>query len=232
VGERVGPLRIVFRAVLVGALAVGLLYLWSRAGYLKKAWIESPSRMAALAAVPNTTPGWPPVEGQPFPEVPLVDHLGRPFSMASLRGRPVLVELVSMTCAGCQAWSGGGERGAFDGLASQEGLPPIERTFGEWTGHELHGGELSFVQLVVYDTALEPPTPEALAAWRDHFGLVGDHTRVVTGGAGLANVESMRRIPGFLWLDADGTVVVDAAGPASPHDLYDDLLPIARAALE
>lgn len=214
------------RALIAGLVAVLVLLVGRSWRGLHKAWVETPSRMAALAAVPNTVEGWPPEVGRPFPDVALTNHLDQPFRVSALRGRPVLVEFVSMTCAGCQGFSGAGEHGAYGGYPAQDELPSVEALARDWGGGtDLRAGDVAFVQLVIYDTALEPPTPEALADWRAHFGLDWPDAHVVTGGAALANGASFRRIPGFLLLDADGVVVRDATGHSPPDDLYRVLLP-------
>lgn len=198
-------------------------------GWEKKRSVETEDRMAAISAMPNTDPDWPPVLGRAFPNGEYFDHRGAPFSFSALRGKPVLIEFIAMTCAGCQAWSGGGRYGAFENFAVQRGLDSIENYFAQYTGGlTLSGGELSFVQLVNYNIRLNSPTPQQLAAWRSHFHLTAPNYFVISGGERLRNSETFRRIPGFALLDRDGVMRFEALGHQPRHDLYRELLPAIR----
>ena len=219
------------------AIAAGYFLLppgaFANPGFEKKAAIETPRRMGALAAAPNTLTEWPPTLGAQFPKVALTDHDGRPFTFESLRGRPVLVEFVAMTCAACQAWSGAHNYGVYEGLAAQAGLKSIEDYYRQFTnGLDLFDGKIAFVQLVVYDTALAAPSRESLTAWRKHFHF--DQHRsvfVVTGGEPLCNSESFKRTPGFALLDREGVVRFEALGHTPRHNLYTELLAGVRPLL-
>lgn len=217
--------------ILSALLAVGvstLAYQYRpRHGWEKKAWVETADRMQALAAVPNRVAGWPPTIGAPFPDVGLFDQKGQPFHLSSLKGKPVLVEFLAMTCAACQAWSGAHVKGPFDDLAAQTDMKSIEEYFKTYTGGiDLFDGSVNFVQLIVYDTSLRPPRPEHLDAWREHFGFdKRPNVYVVSGGEPLANGDSFMRVPGFLLVDKGGIVRYDALGHTPKHNLYTELLP-------
>lgn len=226
--------RVLVLLVAIGLLGIGFTSTRSKRPdpWAKKARIESPARMSALQAAPNTVPGWPPVEGEKFPELALYDHEGRPFSIEQLKGKPVLIELVAMTCAGCQAFSGGNKRGGFGGLPAQSDLESIDEYFKRFAGHDLFSEKLSFVQLIIYDVRLGPPAPNDLARWRAHFQLDNANSYVVSGGAALASGESFKMIPGFILLDKDLTVLMTATGHAPRHNLYRELLPLAGRMLK
>ncbi len=202
-------------------------------GFAKKAAIERPSRMQALAAVPNAMADWPPTAGKAFPAVALQDHNGQAFDLAKLKGKPTLVEFIAMTCAGCQAWSGGNKYGAYENLAVQKDLEDIETYFNTYTnGLKLHSGKVNFVQLIIYNIALEAPRPFELQAWRKHFRLDQyPNTYIITGGKDLCNQASFEKIPGFLLLDKNLIVRFEALGHSPRHDLYRQLLPGVRALL-
>ena len=199
-------------------------------GWAKKHAVETSASMATIAAIPNTLSNWPPVLGKSFPDVKLFDHEGKEFSFNSLKGKPVLIEFVAMTCAACQAWSGAHKHGVFDGFAAQEGLEDIERYFKDYTPElDLFDGTVSFVQLINYDTALEAPTPESLARWRKHFQFDGHpNVYIVSGGEPLRNKETFVRTPGFLLLDKNLIIQFDALGHTPHHDLFRELLPGVR----
>ncbi len=223
--------------LLVDILILGLFF-YSREnasvsdlrGYKKKVAIETPNKMAKIAAVKNDLSNWPPKLNQKFPEVPLIDHRGNSFSMEKLSGKPTLIEFVAMTCAACQAWSGAHKHGTFENLAAQQDLSSIEDHYKEYTsGLDLFDGSINFVQLIIYDTALEAPTAEKIDSWRKHFKLdQHKNTYVVTGGKALTNQESFKRIPGFMLLDKNGIIRFDALGHTPVHNFYTELLPTVK----
>ena len=196
-------------------------------GFAKKAAIETPNRMGAIAGVKNTLSNWPPKLGENFPDVPLIDHNGHPFSLRSLFGKPTLIEFVAMTCAACEAWSGAHKYGAFENLAAQGGLDSIEKYYHQYTGGlELFDGKINFVQLIIYNSSLNIPSADDLIRWRTHFHFnEQQNVYIVTGGEALANQESFNRIPGFLLLDREGKIRFDALGHTPIHNLYTELLP-------
>lgn len=225
------------RAFLIVVVAAASYLLYSiescNSGYEKKTAAETPDRMSRVASTPNKLSNWPPKVGEKFPDIAFRDHRGEPFSFASLQGRPTLIEMVAMTCAGCQGFSGGGKYGGFKGFASQPFLKSMSEYFPDYTGGlQLYDGPLNFVQIVVYDLELEAPEPEELALWREHFKLDG-HTNVyvVTGGEPLANKDSFQMIPGFLLLDKNGVLKYDSAGHRPKHDLFRVTLPAVRSLL-
>ena len=199
----------------------------NKSGYERKAAIETPNNMARIGAAENKLSNWPPKVDQVFPDVALIDHTGKPFSFEQLRGKPTLIEMVAMTCGGCEGFSGGNKYGGFKGFAVQESLGSIDDYFKQYTGGlELFDGPVNFVQIVVYDLKLNAPQPDELALWREHFKLDGhSNVYIVTGGEPLANKDSFKMIPGFLLLDKDGVVKFDAAGHYPKHDLFRQLLP-------
>lgn len=202
-------------------------------GFDKKAAIETSRRMGEIASIKNELPNWPPKLNQKFPDVALVDHQGRTFSFETLKGKPVLIEFIAMTCAACQAWSGAHKYGVFENLAAQQDLSSIEEYYKQYTpGLDLFDGKISFVQLIVYDTALEAPAVTKLAEWRKHFKFdQHKNTFIVTGGKALRNQESFRRVPGFMLLDKNGVVRFDALGHTPKHNPYTELLPGVKSLL-
>ena len=196
----------------------------------KKAALETSEKMGAIASISNRVAGWPPVLHERFPNIALFDHMGKPFSMNSLQGKPVLVVFVAMTCAACEAFSGAGMYGGYDGLASQKDLESIESYFKRYTGGvALLGGPVQFVQIIFYNTSLEAPTPQELTGWRTHFHFDNySNAFVVSGGEPLRNGESFQRIPGFLLLDKELKVRYESLGHSPRHNLYRDLLPGVR----
>ena len=213
---------------LLGLLSAGLLYIWwdEQDPWKRKARLETADRMSALQQIENRVLNWPPRVGEKFPEISLTDHNEAQFSLGSLKGKPTIVEIVAMSCAGCQAFSGGSKYGGFEGFPSQPGLDSIEQYLKSYgRGVELFGDKLNFVQIIIYNLNLKAPQKEQLRAWRKHFGLDKSNTYVLTGGEPLANKDSYKMIPGFLLLDSDLNVKYDSTGHTPRHDLFRELLP-------
>lgn len=209
------------------AIVTLLILIPKKDPWVRKAELETPERMASLQSARNVVAGWPPEVGKPFPNLSLIDHQGNPVGVESWRGKPTLVEIVAMSCAGCQGFSGGNKFGAFGGFAVQEGLKSIEEYYEQYTtGHKLHDPEINFVQIIIYNLHLEAPAPAELSAWRTHFHFdEHQNTSIISGGAPLASGTSFAMIPGFLLLDKDLTVRFDSTGHNPRHDLFWELLP-------
>ena len=222
-------LRVILLSILLTA-AGGFLYLQVQDPWVRKAMLETADRMSDLAGTPNQVAGWPPEVNKPFPAVKFIDHNGAPFDLDSLKGKPTLVEIVAMSCAGCQAYSGGNRVGGYGGFPAQPDLQSIDEYFTCFTGGlDLHSDKINFVQIIIYNLKLEPAGPEELAAWRKHFQFDrSPNTVVLSGGKALANQASFNMIPGFILLDKDLVVRFDATGHNPRHNVYTELLPAVR----
>lgn len=212
------------------AIACAVAYQWHSDPWKKKARLETPNRMTALASEPSQLLDWPPKLNKTFPSIALHDHQGNKFEVQALKGKPTLIEIVAMSCAGCQAFSGGNSYGGYGGFPAQAGLKSIDQYVLEYSGGVcLESGEVNFIQIIIYNQKLEPATPSDIAEWRDHFKLHrAPNWYVLTGGRPLANQDSFKMIPGFLLLDKDLVVRYDATGHHPRHNLYTELLPAVR----
>jgi hypothetical protein len=225
------PSTIRIVALITGVLiGLGVTYAMPVDPWVRKAMLESADRMGALAQQPNEVAGWPPKVGLKFPEVALIDHTGAPFDFTNLTGKPTLVEIVAMSCAGCQAYSGGNKYGGYGGFPAQTDIQSIDEYFTRFTGGlKLDSNKINFVQIIIYNLRLEPAEPKQLEAWRQHFHFDEQaNAQVLSGGAALANKASFNMIPGFLLLDKDQVVRYDATGHTPRHNLYTELLPAVR----
>ena len=200
-------------------------------GWERKAALESPWQMSRLASESNELADWPPVVGKPFPQFALFDHAGDQFSLASLRGKPTIIEFISMSCAGCQAFAGGNELGPYGGLASQPNLESFETYFREYAGLDLHSGEVNFVVAVVYNDKLQSPTEQDLYDWRKHFSLDRHDNVSIVSSPQLASAATFKMIPGVMLLDQNQVVLFDSTGHHPTHNLYTELLPAVRELL-
>ena len=196
-----------------------------RDGWEKKASFETPWRMSQLASKKNTLSNWPPVCGEPFPQFNLFDHAGKQFSFDSLRGKPTVIEFISMTCAGCQAFAGGNEFGPYGGFASQPDLESFETYFEQYAGFDLYSGEVNYVVIIVYNDKLQSPTAKDLSDWRKHFRMENHENAQIVSSPKLASGDSFKMIPGFMLLNEDQDLVFDSTGHKPKHNLYTELLP-------
>ncbi len=176
---------------------------------------------------------WPPVTGQAYPDIELLDHRGQTTSLRDLAGKILLVEPVAMSCSLCQAWSGGGEAGAI-GDVSVAQLPSFEQLLRD-AGVDPAHPDLVFVQLVLFSLDGErAPTVDEAAVWAEHFGLdQRPRTVVLTGDARYADAVGESLYPGFHLVDRDFVLQAWTSGHArGGTSLKGELLPKLAALLQ
>ncbi|MCO5169671.1 MAG: DUF4034 domain-containing protein [Planctomycetes bacterium] len=187
----------------------------------------------SAAARPRPPAPWPPVKGEPVPDLALLDARGETVRLSELGGRVLLVEPVGMSCAGCQAYSGGDVRGGFGGVTPQRGLSSIDDVLRA-AGVDPDHPDLLLVQVLCFDLSMGTPTVADARAWAEHFGLDRRANALVLVGDDLLREDpaTVAMVPGFLLVDRDGTLLLDAT-PASPEpdDLHADLAPRVAALL-
>lgn len=171
---------------------------------------------------------WPPKVGEPYPDLSLVDQDGNTLDLASLKGKVLLIEPVGLSCEACNAFSGGGIYGGFDGAKSQANLDSIETYLPQYSGGvEMNNSNLVFVQLLLYNKRMEAPSLEEVKAWADHFHFTTAHRQYVLGGTpALVNSASYAMIPGFQLVDKDFILRADSTGHSPKDDLFQTLLPM------
>ena len=189
---------------------------------------------AAQAQAPVAVPVfWPPQVGEPYPDLQLVDQTGRLTSLASLKGRVVLVEMIGMTCPACQGFSGAKKRGTFGGVDSDGGLPSIDELLVQYARGAMLSDDLVLVQILLFDLKMGPPTADDARAWASHFHRdAAKHQYVLAGGPALHNQASYVMVPGFQLVDRRFVLRWDATGHTPRHNLYTELLPAIPAILQ
>lgn len=178
---------------------------------------------------PRTTPGadrpdlepirpavWPPALGQRYPDVSLLDRDGEPVRLSGWQGEVLLIEPVGMTCPACQGFSGGNELGGYGGVKVPESVWSVERLLERY-GEGVDLDDVVFVQLLLYDMGMGPPTPAAAAAWDDHFGISERGGHVLVPDGDLRNRATYDLIPGFQLVDRDFVLRWDASGHSPTH---------------
>lgn len=171
---------------------------------------------------------WPPKVGQPYPDLALYDHTGRRVQLSELRGKVLLIEPVGMTCAACNAFSGGQEYGGFQGIKPQHGLQSIEAYFPHVTGGmSLDDPRIVFVQLIIYNMRMQAPSAEEVRLWAEHFGLdKKPNVLVLASEPYLLGKVSRAMIPGFQVVDQNFILRADSTGHPPQHDLFGTALPL------
>jgi hypothetical protein len=188
------------------------------------------------APVPEPPPAafaWPPRVGEPYPDLRLVDQTGRTTSLASLKGRVLLVEMIGMTCPACQGFSGAKKLGTFGGVDSDGGLPSIDDLLDQYARGTKLGDDLVLVQILLFDMTMGAPTADDARAWAAHFHRdAAKHEYVLAGGPALHNQASFVMVPGFQLVDRRFTLRWDATGHTPRHNLYSELLPAIPSILQ
>ncbi|MEL6104562.1 MAG: hypothetical protein AAFU85_00940 [Planctomycetota bacterium] len=170
---------------------------------------------------------WPPIKGQPFPEVVLHDQNGEPTRLRDFAGKLILVEYAAIPCEGCQAFAGGQTHGGFAGFPVQSGLQSIEHYAAQFGGVELGNEDIVFVQVILYGKSVSAPTQEEVTAWAEHFQMDrASHQLVLRATPGMLGREAFDLIPGFQLIDRDFIVRSDSCGHQPADNLYSDLLPL------
>ena len=178
---------------------------------------------------------WPPKVGEPYPNLKLMDQNGKRVSLASLKGKVILIEPIGMTCPACNAFSGANRKeiGRFAGIAPQQDLYSIEETLPRYGGGaQLSDDRIVYVQLLLYSLQMKAPTPQDVKRWAEHFKLKNPKNRIVLAGeAYLIGQASYDMIPGFQLVDKNFILRYDSTGHNPRHDLWQELLPAVPALL-
>ncbi len=176
---------------------------------------------------------WPPVAGQPFPDLTLIHQGGGTFKISDLKGTVVVVEPVGMNCPACQGWSGAHVVGSFEDNAVQPGLVSFKKMLPHYAGGlTWPHGDIVLVQLLLYDMRMGPPGPEDARKWARHFGFdLADGEFVAVAPYDMRGRVSYAMIPGFYLLDRNLILRADATGHHPKDNLYRTLLPMIPALL-
>lgn len=173
---------------------------------------------------------WPPVKGEPYPDLELVDQTGARTRLSSFRGKIVLVEPIGMNCPGCNAFVGANraEIGHFEGIRPQRGLKSIEEYAASHAGGlRLDDPRVVYVHLLLYSLKMKAPTADDARRWAAHFGMDRAKNQVVLAAdARFIGPASYKMIPGFHLIDAEGILRSDSSGHHPKENLYTQLLPL------
>lgn len=180
-------------------------------------------------AVERPTHAWPPVKGEPYPDLALDDHEGKPFRLSSLRGKVVVIEPIGIACPACNAYAGAEARGGFRGYGVQTGLGSIDDHLSRRANTSLGvDPDLVLVQLLLFDASSSvgnPPSAEDAREWAEHFRLDRRKNVVVLRGTrALADGAGYAMVPGFQVVDRRGVLRYDGSGHHPADDPYRTVL--------
>jgi hypothetical protein len=174
-------------------------------------------------------PSWPPEKNRSYPDLELVDQNGDVTRLSDFRGKVILLEPVGIACEACVAFSGGHERGAFDGISPQLDLDSIAQYARDYGRVRLDDQRIVHVQLILFNKDMEAPTAEEVRAWSDHFGFDRSKNRIVLAGTPrMATKASRDLVPGFQLIDRSFVLRADSTGNEPQDNLYTKLLPLLR----
>ena len=188
---------------------------------------------AEAAARDNAPPldhTWPPETGQPYPNLKLQDLAGRPFELASLKGKPLLLHLVGTQSPGSLGFAGA--LTPFQGHDPQPGLPTIDDAL-EHYGIDRDDGDFVRVDLLLYQDMYGPPSPEVGRAWAEHLELgARPNVVVLVGTWTYIDPVTLAQIPGVQLVDREFVLRVDAGGMAKAGNtraIYETLADLLQA---
>jgi hypothetical protein len=179
---------------------------------------------------------WPPRLGQEFPDIELIDQTGKTLKISNFKGDVLVIEYVGMNCPACQAFAGANRSGIgpYQNNAVAGGL----KSLGEYCpiyaeGITLSDPRVTFVQVLLYDTRMGPPTPEDARKWAKHFRLDPAKKQYVTVPTeDMRGAASYNLIPGFQLVDQSFILRADSTGHNPKDSLYQTLLPMLPKLLE
>lgn len=181
-----------------------------------------------------TLENWPPVVGEEYPDLELINSDGEMVHLSDYAGNVLLIEPIGMTCKACQAFAGGNLIGGFGKIKPQSDLESIEEYLPRYSnGTSLYDPSITYIQLIFYNLKNTHPSADDLAQWEDHFETNAHNNIVVLGATEqMIGTTAFRMIPGFQLVDRDFILRADGAGHKAPDNIYTDLLPMVPELIE
>ncbi len=172
---------------------------------------------------------WPPLVGQRYPDLELIDPDGGRFRLSQLRGKVIIVEPTGMNCPACQAFSGAHKYGAYENNPVQDYVQSFQEVFPRYAGGKrLPSRDIIFVQLLLYDMKLGHPSVQDAQKWAKHFNIYRvPNYYVAVAARDLRGEASFNMIPGFHLIDRTFVLRADSTGHHPKNDLYRELIPMA-----
>lgn len=174
-------------------------------------------------------PTWPPERSRTYPDLTLIDQDGNPTRLSDFKGHVILLEPVGMSCPACIAFSGGKQKGPFQGIEPQENLDSIQHYARNFGRVHLADPRIVFVQIILFNENMEAPSLKEVQAWARHFDFRRDRNQIVLAGTPEMVTEASRAIvPGFQLIDKSFVLRRDSTGQDPVDNLYHEFLPTLR----
>jgi thiol-disulfide isomerase/thioredoxin len=219
------PNRLTVVLFLVVFICSGTLIYRNHSVELANAWTKGKTLLVSYTGGKASTP-WPPQLDQPYPLINMIDQEGKLTSLEEFRGKVVLVELIGMSCPACVALSGGDLYGGFGSTMPQPGIESIDEYVERYAGETVENPDIIFVQILLFDTNMEPTDADDAQTWAYHFRNTRERNRIVLAGSeALFGEASKAMVPGFHLLDRNLVMRADSSGLTPKQNLYEELIP-------
>lgn len=170
-----------------------------------------------------------PQVGEPIPHTRFVDSDGKPFTLASLRGKVLLIRIVEMDSPVDQTLAGAKDYGPLGEPKGPlpEGIYTLRSAFMHMTqGASYTSDKLAHVYLLLTDESGNPATRGDAAVWASHFiRATRTNEYVIVSESAGAEDSGPGWKPGFVLVDRNLIVRGVASGEERYVQLARDLMP-------
>ena len=181
------------------------------------------TRLAEVLKSQEEAP-WPPQLGYHYPEILFLTANGEKKAFADFKGRPILVEYVSMKSSSSQALAGANEKGSFSSIPLNRNFQSLELYFPSYAGG-INAGQIGLVQILLVNSRGGAVALADAQAWAKHFELEARGRTVLVGTSVLLRGEASQLLGGFQLLDKNLVVRGDATGERS-KTLFSQVFPL------
>ena len=172
---------------------------------------------------------WPAGMNAEYPDFEVIDQEGNQFSISSLKGKVILVEIVDMMNPVSLSYNGAAEYGLFGKAESADQYEvSLAKTIEKQTqgSFSLPNEEVIVLKLIVYNQEGTQPSAIDAENWANFYRLKKeDNYFVVVPAKDFRSDETDKIVPGYQLIDRDFNLRVDAAGPAPKHNFKMSLIP-------
>jgi hypothetical protein len=169
---------------------------------------------------------WPAKVGNYFPTMLFLTPNGDKRSIDEFKGRPILIEYVSMSSTSSQAFSGSQDRGSFLAIPINKNFQSLEKYFPVYSSG-VHAHEITLMQILLLGPKGRPVDLTTAKNWTKHFELEQRGRIVLIATSALLRNDGSQLLGGFQLLDKNLVVRADATGERS-KTLFSQLFPLIK----